>query len=47
MNSSDSEGNSENDSDPAGDDDDGILSEPEEPIFTEEGLSRSKRQVRN
>uniref|UniRef100_A0A673Z610 ADAM metallopeptidase domain 11 n=1 Tax=Salmo trutta TaxID=8032 RepID=A0A673Z610_SALTR len=46
MNSSDTEGNSENDSDPAGDDDDGILSEPEEPIFTEEGLSRSKRQVR-
>nr|XP_046225134.1 disintegrin and metalloproteinase domain-containing protein 11 isoform X3 [Oncorhynchus gorbuscha] len=42
--SSDTEGNSVNDSDPAGDD--GILSEPEEPIFTEEGLSRSKRQVR-
>ncbi|KAM9560544.1 disintegrin and metalloproteinase domain-containing protein 11-like isoform 1-T1 [Salvelinus alpinus] len=46
LNSSDTEGNSENDSDPAGGDDDGILSEPEEPIFTEEGLSRSKRQVR-
>uniref|UniRef100_A0A8C7F6R2 ADAM metallopeptidase domain 11 n=1 Tax=Oncorhynchus kisutch TaxID=8019 RepID=A0A8C7F6R2_ONCKI len=44
LNSSDTEGNSVNDSDPAGDD--GILSEPEEPIFTEEGLSRSKRQVR-
>ncbi|CDQ66077.1 disintegrin and metalloproteinase domain-containing protein 11 isoform X1 [Oncorhynchus mykiss] len=44
LNSSDTEGNSVNDSDPAGDD--GILSEPEEPVFTEEGLSRSKRQVR-
>ncbi|XP_055778969.1 disintegrin and metalloproteinase domain-containing protein 11 isoform X2 [Salvelinus fontinalis] len=47
LNRSDTEGKSENDSDPAGGgDDDGILSEPEEPIFTEEGLSRSKRQVR-
>ncbi|XP_045070530.1 disintegrin and metalloproteinase domain-containing protein 11-like isoform X1 [Coregonus clupeaformis] len=45
LNSSDTEGNSENDTDPAGDDD-GILSEPEEPIFTEEGLRRTKRQVR-
>ncbi|XP_070962945.1 disintegrin and metalloproteinase domain-containing protein 11-like isoform X1 [Oncorhynchus clarkii lewisi] len=44
LNSSDTEGNSVNDSDPAGDD--GILSEPEEPVFTKEGLSRSKRQVR-
>ncbi|XP_064779822.1 disintegrin and metalloproteinase domain-containing protein 11 isoform X2 [Oncorhynchus masou masou] len=44
LNSSDTERNSVNDSDPAGDD--GILSESEEPIFTEEGLSRSKRQVR-
>ncbi|XP_038846632.1 disintegrin and metalloproteinase domain-containing protein 11 [Salvelinus namaycush] len=43
LNSSDTEGNSENDSDGGGG---GILSEPEEPIFTEEGLSRSKRQVR-
>ncbi|KAK6329086.1 hypothetical protein J4Q44_G00010640 [Coregonus suidteri] len=45
LNSSDTEGNSENDTDPAGDDD-GILSEPEEPIFIEEGLRRTKRQVR-